>query len=251
MNTYKKNKVGEVHESNNYGKVEIINQHSCNSMTIKFLEDGTIIENQKYGRIKRGEVKNPCKKEYYGIGYMGIGEHNNITSPSASKRWQNMMQRCYDEIYHRRYPTYKTVEICTEWHNFQNFADWYIKNYNPETMQGWCLDKDLLTDNKFYSPATCCFLPQKINTLLTNIHKNISVRIASNKYYSKVMVDGVNKWSRPCKTKEEALNIAVETRRVHSQDTLNKYKTYLKTNVVKAIQILIDDINKKVTYANM
>lgn len=251
MKTYKKNKVGEVHESNNYGKIEIIEQYSCNNMTIKFIEDGTIIENQTYGGIKRGRVRNPSKKDYYGIGYIGAGKYNNVTSPNASKRWQNMFQRCYDKTYHSKYPTYKTAEICEEWHNFQNFAEWYEKNYNSETMQGWCLDKDLLSDNKFYSPETCCFLPQKINTLLTNIHKNIKLTIASNKYYSKVMVDGVNKWSKPCQTKEEALIIAIETRKNHNQDMLNKYKVNLKINVIEAIQTLIDDIDKKVTYANM
>lgn len=241
MKIYKKDKVGEIHESNNYGKVEIINQYSCNNMAIRFLEDGNIIENQKYGRIKRGEVKNPYKKEYYGIGYIGKGNYNNVTSPNASKRWQNMMQRCYDIKYHEKYPTYKNVTVCEEWHCFQNFAAWFDNNYRPEFMKGWCLDKDLLTKgDKIYSPETCCFIPQVLNKLLTHMHTTPIITDVKGRFYTKIYKgDKIFRFS-VFETKEEAISRYKEEKRNYCIEVLSHYKPLLPDNVIIKMQELID-----------
>jgi hypothetical protein len=54
-----------------------------------------------------------------------------------------MLKRRYSKK-GEHYKYYKDVKICEEWYNFQNFAEWFENNYNPETMQSWQLDKDIL-----------------------------------------------------------------------------------------------------------
>ena len=74
-----------------------------------------------------------------------------------------MFNRCYNEKYHEKQPTYIGCSVSEEFWNFQNFAEWYnqkkyICNYALE------LDKDLLYEgNKIYAPSKCCLLPKEIN----------------------------------------------------------------------------------------
>lgn len=90
----------------------------------------------------------------------------------CGKAWENMKQRCYSEKYQEKYPTYKGCYVCDDWLNYDNFKKWFDENYNPETMKGFVLDKDILVEgNKIYSPDTCCFVPQEINNTFKN-YKN-------------------------------------------------------------------------------
>ena len=40
--------------------------------------------------------------------------------------WFNMMKRCYDTT-SNDYEMYKDCEVIMKWHNFQAFAEWWIK----------------------------------------------------------------------------------------------------------------------------
>ena len=104
-----------------------------------------------------------------GIGYKGDGRFNTSINGKHTKiyqSWKGMLQRCYSTKSFKRNPCYVDKKVCEEWHNFQNFAEWMEKNYNPEIMEGWHLDKDILIKgNKIYSPETCCFVPPEINYL--------------------------------------------------------------------------------------
>ena len=102
----------------------------------------------------------------FGIGYNGIGEHKNSLEgrpTSAYSRWKDMLRRCYCNKTKNTQSAYSNVTVCDEWHDFQNFADWFYSNY----IDGFDLDKDLLSGNvKIYSPETCCFLSPEHNSLL-------------------------------------------------------------------------------------
>lgn len=64
-----------------------------------------------------------------------------------------------------RSTTYNGVVVCTEWHNYQNFAEWYCTHY-PNDGKIYELDKDNKSgDCKIYSPETCCFVDHIDNTL--------------------------------------------------------------------------------------
>ena len=73
--------------------------------------------------------------------------------------WYGMLSRCYNPK-SSSYKNYSNVEVCEEWLCFSNFNNWY-KRYGVE---GWDIDKDLFsTENKIYSPQTCCLLPNELN----------------------------------------------------------------------------------------
>ena len=66
-----------------------------------------------------------------------------------------MIERCYDEKFQIRNPTYIGCTVCDEWHNFQNFAIW-MSNQDHEGKQ---LDKDINSkSDKRYGPDTCLFV---------------------------------------------------------------------------------------------
>lgn len=99
--------------------------------------------------------------------------YNNRFLCKINRIWIGIMRRCYDI----NYPSYyvyggRGVIVCDEWHNFQNFKNWYISNYRFDLEDKGInlqLDKDLLSKNvKIYSPNTCIFLPNKINRFLAN-----------------------------------------------------------------------------------
>ena len=170
------NRVGEIYVNNDgyeFTIIEYINNKNC---SIRF-NDGTVVKKRFYADLIKGVVKHPMSKLVYGVGYLGIGNFKSSVNNKPTKEyksWSAMLKRCYSEKELLRRSTYKGVTVCKEWHNFQNFAQWFEDNYNPETMEGWHLDKDILVKgNKVYSPDTCCFVPIEINLLL---NKNKTIR---------------------------------------------------------------------------
>lgn len=161
-------RLGERFVSNQGCNFTIVEYFTSRNITVIF-EDGNIVENLRYDNIKRGKVANPYSPSIFGVGFVGCGEFYEYTNGernNASIRWRNMIRRCYSEKVLRKCPTYKDVTVCGEWKCFQNFAKWFYENYNFESMRDWDLDKDILIKgNKSYSPETCCFVPQEINTL--------------------------------------------------------------------------------------
>ena len=111
-------------------------------------------------------------KKVYGIGT------NNYQGKATSLRsyfiWRNMLSRCYNykDKYYNIYGE-KGVVVDDSWLEFDLFRIWYEDNY-PSVLQEkfdikFELDKDLLSEGKnIYSPTTCIFLPQKINSFMTN-----------------------------------------------------------------------------------
>lgn len=125
-------------------------------------------------------------------GYTGKGNYKKSTHKKIYEIWRDMLRRCYDEKRLKKYPTYRGCEVCEEWHNFQNFAQWYEENYYEIEGQKMCLDKDILIKgNKIYSPQTCMFVPHRINVLFTksnNIRGEYPIGIDYQKRSDKLRV---------------------------------------------------------------
>lgn len=120
--------------------------------------------------IKAGNITYPFHPSFLGIGYIGVGKYKTKENKKATKvyiSWSGILERAYSDNYHKTRPTYKNVTVCEEWHNFQNFAEWFYEKSNYQ--EGWALDKDLLSENnKVYSPETCIFIPPELNGFLAN-----------------------------------------------------------------------------------
>ena len=104
----------------------------------------------------------------YGVGYNSKRDHQTTIDGKptiAYSTWHSMMSRCYDQKTLKRSPTYIGCNVADDWHDYQDFADWfYSHNYSS---MGYQLDKDLiLPNNKIYSSSTCAFVPHELNSLL-------------------------------------------------------------------------------------
>ena len=81
------------------------------------------------------------------------------------RRWAGMLTRCYSKAYMASRVNYEACTVCDEWLLFSNFKKW-MKNQDWQDKQ---LDKDILVKgNNIYSPETCIFITQQINTLLNS-----------------------------------------------------------------------------------
>ena len=74
--------------------------------------------------------------------------------------WANMLNRAYSPKHHTSFPTYIGVTVCSEWKIFSSFRGWWLEHH----IDGFQLDKDILSDGAVYSPSSCIFVPQWLNS---------------------------------------------------------------------------------------
>lgn len=86
----------------------------------------------------------------------------------AYMAWTSMLTRCYSNKFQEKNQTYVGVIVCDEWKSFISFKSWWDANH----VDGWSLDKDILSDERIYSPRTCIYVPQWINTFANDCGKN-------------------------------------------------------------------------------
>ncbi len=127
-----------------------------------------VIFDAEYSSIKKGILRNRNKPTVLGVGYIGYGNYKSSIKgkhTQAYRIWKGMFKRCYDKKEHIKNPCYIGCVVDEEWHNFQNFAEWFDENY----IEGFELDKDMQMDkNKRYSPEVCMFIPNWLNTFYAN-----------------------------------------------------------------------------------
>lgn len=121
-------------------------------------------------KMKTGKIKDKYYPTIAGKGFVGEGKYKTKIGSKHTKdynMWRNMLERVYVKCDTSK-PSYKSVSICEEWHNFQIFAEWCRSQKEFYYDEIWCLDKDINTFyNKLklgiYSPATCFIVPSIIN----------------------------------------------------------------------------------------
>lgn len=172
--------VGTVHKTNEGYNIMVVEYIDYDFRNVVFLDEYSHTVVTRITNIGRGNISNPYHRSLYNIGYRGVGAYKTKQNNKITKvynTWVGMYNRL--EICHN----YTNVTICDEWHNFQNFGEWFDDNY----IEGFHLDKDLLqqgVENKIYSPSTCIFLPSSVNSFIsTNIQStNKSGYVGVNKH---------------------------------------------------------------------
>lgn len=236
-------KVGDRIESNNCGWYTIM-EKSNGYYVIKF--DTGYVTTIESSASKIANVKDPLFPQIFGVGYYGIGPHRNKLGPSSKgfnnlpeyNAWQNMLQRCYYNKYDSRVQgcvTYEDIEVDPIWHNYQNFAEWYIprrKLFDENNIKRPALDKDILAVKdkpKVYSPDTCCLVPIEINGALIRIDKDTGGIIKSiNGYY-------LNQKGKRVTDYIESIEEVMQIRKIVKQEQLielaNKYQHIIEPRV--------------------
>lgn len=171
---------GQRFNSKAYGSFVVTKYVSAGEVHIQFDETGGTSK-AAAGNIRNGHVRDNLARTVFKVGYLGNGNFksrrpNNRGCTKEYGTWSAMLFRCYGENRDEAtYRNYSDCSVCQEWHNFQTFAEWC--QAQPEMLfEDSSLDKDIrVKGNKVYSPDTCCFVPQYINTAVTGMkHQNSS-----------------------------------------------------------------------------
>lgn len=232
---------------NNFGSVMIIVEYRKNSdIDIYFPEYDFTVEHATYGAFERGEIKCPFEPRVFGVGYIGVGEYKAFENGKTTKvydTWNRMIERCYDPKYHMKNPTYSNCEVCDEWLNFQVFSKWYEENYYEIEDKIMSLDKDILfKGNKTYSPDTCVFVPQEINSLFTKSNATrgsyplgVCLDRRTNKFQAYCKVNGKKKHIGCYNSPEEAFEAYREFKEELIKSTADEYKDYIPDKLYDAM----------------
>jgi hypothetical protein len=230
-----KYRIGEIHATNEGYKVEIVEYNNNTNLVVKFPEGNT--KRVGYGDLKKGKVKNPLHKSIFNVGYLGEGKYEtslNRIKFDAYVIWVNMLMRCYNKKYQSKNITYIGVSVIKEWHNFQNFAEWFYNksNYKP----GLELDKDILIKgNKVYSPEACSFVPKEINSILHS-GKGCYYDNKREKFIVNVSTGNLkSKYVGQFTTEKEATSAYKKEKQKYIKQRANHYKDILSENVYNAL----------------
>lgn len=90
----------------------------------------------------------------------GYASKQNGKRKSFYNSWQNMKSRCLRPS-HPKYSRYggRGIEICQEWMNIENFAEWALSN-------GWAegMSLDRIDNNGNYEPKNCRWISMSENS---------------------------------------------------------------------------------------
>jgi hypothetical protein len=246
-------RIGE-EKTNNFGSTMIIKEYrGCMDIDVYFPKYNYTTEHVQYDNFKKGNIKCVYEPRTFEVGYLGEGEYNTSINGKSTKYheiWIEMLRRCYSPKYIEKYPTYKGSEVCSQWHNFQNFARWVEENYYNIGEEQICLDKDILIKgNKIYSPQTCVFVPQTINKLFTKSNKcrgNLPIGVSrmDKKYRACCSVNKKNISLGCYDTPEEAFQAYKNFKEKYIKEIAEKYKDKIPSKLYDAMimyQVEIDD----------
>jgi hypothetical protein len=185
---------------------KVTNYIKANQIEVEF-DDGYKVT-LRYGTLRGGTFVHPMDRTVMKVGYIGIGKFSYKKDRVAYRKWRGVLERAYDNNFHKRKVGfgYRGTLAVKEWHNFQNFAEWF---YQQEYRDGWEIDKDVRSGEiSIYSPSTCILVPKNINMAFQN---NTGVCYLENcqrnkKYQANISIKNVKKTIGYYKTESEAIS---------------------------------------------
>jgi len=156
--------------------------------------------------------------------------------------WIAMLQRCFDEKYKQKYPTYNDVTCSKEWLSMTKFIE-DVSQMRGYGLIGWALDKDILQKgNKLYSKDTCCFVPAEVNQLLVKSDRirgeypvGVCFHKASGKFRAQLKINGRLKHIGLFANPEEAFFAYKAAKEARIKTLAEKWKHLLDERVFQAL----------------
>ena len=264
------NRTGETNVSKEGCLMKIVEYNNRSDIIVEFQDEHKYRVHTQYQAFKKGECKNPYFPSVYEHGYLGVDKEGNVPKVSEFKdgkrintweynKWQNMLQRCFDNKYKEKEPTYKNVTCCKRWLCFANFLEDFeiLKNeYNWNVDEKLNLDKDILhKNNKVYSLENCVLVPNWINFLFIKRDASrgdcpigVTYHKIAKKYQARCHINGKKIGLGYFITPEEAFNAykiakEQEIKRVANECILKGFITQDSRlyNAMMGYQIGIDD----------
>jgi len=167
------------------------------------------------------------------------------------KLWKSMLQRCFNEKFKQKCPTYEGVTCSKEWLSMTKFIE-DVSQMKGFGLDGWALDKDILQKgNKLYSKDTCCFVPAEVNNLLTkrdNSRGEFPVGVyfdkCAGKFKAQLTINGKLKHLGRFNTPEEAFQVYKLAKEAQIKVVAEKWQHLLDERVFQALmayEVSIDD----------
>ena len=244
--------VGKVCKSLNSGDFKILKYNDARNVEIQFLKTGFETTVQ-LGNIKSGKVKDPYSPSVFGVGILGTKYLPSINGVNTKeyKLWCHMLERCYNDTYQKKRPTYEGCEVGDNFKYYEYFYEWCHKQIGFNS-KGWQMDKDLLIKgNKVYSEDSCIFLPREINQLLVKRTASrgehlIGVCWSKTNNAFKAQV-GKNKGKQEhlgyFKTEVEAFNAYKQAKESFVKEQADKFKSQIDDRAYNALMNYTVNIN--------
>ena len=242
----------------NCGELAFIVEYvNARDITIQFKTTGEVVKTD-YGTFVKGGVKSHFTPSVFGVGINGLEptRDENGKMFDSYTCWISMLQRCYSAKFQEKQPTYIGCCVSDEWLYYPNFKKWYDENYYKINNKKSQLDKDILIKgNKIYSPATCVFVPNFINSLFTKRQNGrgdfpigVSYCKTSKKYQARLNVfkDGksIGKYLGCFNTVNEAFEVYKQAKEEYIKEVADNYKDKIPVELYEAMytyEVNIDD----------
>ena len=236
--------VGKVCKSKSSGDFKVLKYNDSKNVEIQFLKTGFETTVQ-LGNIRNGNVKDQYLASVFGVGVVGTKYPSKVNGRNIKEYdlWTHMLQRCYSDVYKKKYPTYIDCEVSDNFKSYEYFYEW-CHNQIGFGNNGWHLDKDLLVKgNKVYSEDSCVFIPREINLLLTKCTASRGEHLIGVHWCKrdKAFVARVNKNKGKrehlglFKTELEAFNAYKEAKESFVKEQADKWKSQIDERAYNAL----------------
>jgi hypothetical protein len=177
-----------------------------------------------------------CSKKAYGVAKLDIPNAAK-KFPSCYNAWRSLLKRTVENKLKHKWVTYSDCTICDEWLTFSVFLEWFNKQIYFDS---WQLDKDILAKgNKIYSPETCAFVPQEINSLFSYKTKEsslpVGVTVSKKRFASAIHKQGKRYYLGNFKTPEEAFQAYKVAKEAWIKEVADKWRGKIDPKVYKAM----------------
>lgn len=180
----------------------------------------------------------------HGVGIKSKGKYkfsDNGVPTKVYDVWRRMISRCYCLKTQARTPSYIGCSVHPDWHDFQDFAEWFEGHkYSNLDYQ---LDKDILKrGNKVYGPDTCCLVPQELNSVIVSRHtgdelypQGVYFQRAINKFSSRISVNGRKRHLGCFLTADDAYKAYVVAKEAYVKEKAIEWKDRIEDRVFDAL----------------
>lgn len=246
-------RIGETNQ-NRYGSVmKIVEYNNATDILVEF--DNNYQVRTNYNHFKKGDIGNPYDKSVRGMGYLGEGNYVTKVNGVKTKEylcWTSILSRCYNPELHKTRSSYEDCLMCEEWLNFQNFSEWFNRNYYTVGEFKMEIDKDILVKgNKIYSSETCIFVPQFINSLFTKSNKTrgqypigVTFNKSQQKFIAQINIESVKKQVGIFDNELDAFYTYKKAKEDYIKSVAEKYKDQIPEKLYLAMlkyEVEIDD----------
>lgn len=150
--------------------IEVLNQRKpCESIltAIKYIDKSVSKSGVTRSRIEClcecGNIKNAVVADFLRGNPKSCGcAPNKSKYKHRNKRlyqtWKDMLYRCNNKL--NKYYGAKGVQVCSQWSDYDTFAEWSINNGYTDLKQ---IDKDIKGNGMLYSPESCTWVTAKQN----------------------------------------------------------------------------------------